>query len=353
LAVHEERALAPADYFARLAGSFAEAGRSAGFIDRELAVGGRTLRLRFAGQALMPVLLPALAHLVTEAEAAEATIGLWDAQSTGVPLPSYPWQTTDWGPRGTIRGFHDERIRLHFDPGAGSLIMYDPDRSGTAIFAVASAEAIPWYERAAPLQPALHWLLSGRSLNLVHAGVVGRADRGVLIGGASGSGKSTVAVACLEAGFDYLGDDYVLISLEEEPVAFSLYATAKLDPASLAMMPWLERAVTAHDGLNDGKEKMLVPVYELRGTQIRTRAGVSAIVLPQVTGGPKSRLHPVSAADTLRALAPSTIIQMPHEARAALDTLADLARRVPSFRLELGTDLDSVPALLDTLLETA
>jgi hypothetical protein len=352
LAVHEERALAPADYFARLAGSFAEAGRSAGFVDREVAVGGRTLRLRFAGQALLPVLLPALAHLVTDAETAEVTIGLWDAQSTGVPLPGYPWQQDDCGPRGTIRGFHDERIRLHFDPGGGTLTMYDPDRSGTAIFAVASPEAIPWYERAAPLRPALEWLLSGRSRNLVHGGVVGRADRGVLIGGASGSGKSTVAVACLEAGFDYLGDDYVLVSLEEEPVAFSLYATAKLDPASLAMMPWLESAVSAHDGQNDGSRKMVVPVYELRGDRIRTRSGVSAIVLPQVTGGRTSRLRPASAAETLRALAPSTIIQMPDEARTALDTLADLVRRVPSFRLELGSDLDSVPALLDTILGT-
>ena len=237
MAVHEERALAPADYFARLADSFGEAGRSAGFVDREVTVAGRTLRLRFAGPALLAIMLPALAHLVTEAETAEVTIGLWDAQSTGVSLPSYPWTSADWRPRGSIRGFDDERIRLHFDPGGGTLTMYDPDRSGTAIFAVASAEAIPWYERAAPLRPALHWLLSGGSRNLVHAGVVGRGDRGVLIGGASGSGKSTVAVACLEAGFDFLGDDYVLVSLEEEPVAFSLYATAKLDPTSLAMMP--------------------------------------------------------------------------------------------------------------------
>ena len=79
---------------------------------------------------------------------------------------------------------------------------------------------------------------------------------------------------------------------------------------------------------------------------------MSAIVLPQVTGGRKSRLRPVSAAKTLRLLAPSTIIQMPHEARAALDTLAELVRRVPSFRLELGSELESVPPLLDTLLET-
>ena len=178
MAVHEERALAPADYFARLADSFGEAGRSAGFVDREVAVAGRILRLRFAGPALLAVMLPALAHLVTEAETVQATIGLWDAHSTGVPLPGYPWQVADWGPRGTIRGFDDEQIRLHFDPGGGTLTMYDPDRSGTAIFAVASAEAIPWYERAAPLRPALHWLLSGRGRNLVHAGVVGRAGKG-------------------------------------------------------------------------------------------------------------------------------------------------------------------------------
>lgn len=353
MAVHEELTLAPADYFSLLADSFGEAGRSAGFVDRDVGVAGLTIRLRFAGRALLGVLFPALAHLATDAESAGVTIGLWDAQSTGVPLPGFPWQKTDWGPRGTIRGFCDERIRLHFDPGGGTLAMYDPDRSRTAIFAAASAEAIPWYERAAPLRPALHWLLSDRRRHLVHAAVVGRAGRGVMIGGAGGVGKSTAAVACLGAGFDYLGDDYVLVSIEEEmPVAYSLYATAKLDPASVTGMPWLKGEFIKHDSLKDDDRKMVVPVYEIRGDQVRARAGLCAIVLPRVTGARKSRMRPVSAAEALRALAPSTIIQMPHEARAALDTLADLVRRVPSFRLELGTDLDSVPAVLDRLLET-
>jgi hypothetical protein len=199
----------------------------------------------------------------------------------------------------------------------------------------------------------LHWLLGAASRHLVHAGVVGRDGRGLLIGGASGAGKSTVAVRCLEAGFDYLGDDYVLVSLERDPVAFSLYATAKLDPASLAMMPWLEKGVTSHDGVNDGKWKAVLPVYELRGDRLRPHATVSAIVLPSVTGERKSRLQPVSAAEALRALAPSTIIQMPHEARAALDTFARLVRQTPGYRLELGADLDAVPSLLDELLAGA
>ena len=348
MAVHEDSALVP-EYFRRLEEAFAEAALSAGVVERRLGVAGRILRLRFAGPALAEVLLPALAHLRTDTASVDGTIRLWDTESTGVPVPSFPWDPTDWGPRGTIRGFGGERIRLHFDPAAGTLTMFDPARS-TAVFAVASAGAVPWYERAAPLRPALHWLLGAASRHLVHAGVVARDAHGLLIGGAGGAGKSTVAVRCLEAGFDYLGDDYVLVSLDGAPVAFSLYATAKLDPASLALMPWLESAITAHDGLNDGRRKAVLPVYDLRRDRLRPSATLSAIVLPSVTGEPKSRLRGVSATEALRTLAPSTIIQMPHEAGAALDTFARLVQATPSYRLELGTDVDAVPSLLDGLL---
>jgi hypothetical protein len=53
-----------------------------------------------------------------------------------------------------------------------------------------------------------------------HAAFVARNGRGVVRPGASRSGKSTVALACLRAGFDYLGDDWIGV----EPTAAGGFA---------------------------------------------------------------------------------------------------------------------------------
>ena len=52
---------------------------------------------------------------------------------------------------------------------------------------------------------------------VVHAASVGTKDGAVLIVGKGGSGKSTSALACLNAGMYYLGDDYTLISNDSNP----------------------------------------------------------------------------------------------------------------------------------------
>ena len=44
---------------------------------------------------------------------------------------------------------------------------------------------------------------------VLHAGFVANPGHGVLFAGKAGAGKTTAALSCVWAGFDYLGDDYV------------------------------------------------------------------------------------------------------------------------------------------------
>jgi len=57
------------------------------------------------------------------------------------------------------------------------------------------------------------YVLAARVQRLVplHAGCVGRGDRGILLVGSSGSGKSTLVLQCLLAGLDFLAEDSVLV----------------------------------------------------------------------------------------------------------------------------------------------
>ena len=81
------------------------AGERAGWDERSLAVAGRRIRLRFAGAALLEVLLPALAHLETApAPEPDLEVLLWDSRSTKVGLPEIPWRREDVGPLGEVEG---------------------------------------------------------------------------------------------------------------------------------------------------------------------------------------------------------------------------------------------------------
>lgn len=346
------------DYLREFGNACHRAMRTAGPVVHDLRVGGASVRLRFAGPALVPLLLPALAHLSAEATGGrpDLTLELWDASSTGVLPPPFPWRGEDVRARGEIRGYNEGGVRAVFHGGIRpgeddftAVTIFD-QRAAVARFFVLAPRCVPWYERAAPLRTALHWGLNRPGRLLVHAGAIGRDGRGVLLAGPGGTGKSTTAVAALLGGLHYLGDDYVLVdTAARHPVAHSLYATAKLAPAATALLPGLP---TVGDGPADAQdEKHVLDVSRLRGGGLRKSMRIIAIVLPRLHPGAPTGLVRASAGAALLALAPSTTFQAPRADGGALRTLADLARRVPAYALAMGGPPDDAVPVLARLLE--
>jgi hypothetical protein len=81
--------------------------------------------------------------------------------------------------------------------------------------------------------------------------------------------------------------------------------------------------------------------------RIIRRAPLRAIVMPQITKTMRPRLEPTSPAAALRALAPSSMFQLPGAAEDALVRMAWLARTLPSYTLECGPDLAANTAVLE------
>ena len=77
---------------------------------------------------------------------------------------------------------------------------------------------------------------------------------------------------------------------------------------------------------------------------------VRAILLPRVTGLPDTRFKRVSVAMALAALAPSTIFQLPRAGNEALKFLAGFARNLPCYSLEVGTNLSTIPPVIEGIL---
>jgi hypothetical protein len=305
--------------------------------------------LRFAGGDMREALLPALAHLETAAVSEpELTVHIWDSASTSTSPPAPAWDLEDYREHGVIRGFFGDGFYTVFQWGTRALNVVD-SASANAYFWADSVEAMRPPERGAPLRTLLHMWLSEHGVQLVHGAAVGRPDGCVLLVGSSGAGKTTTSLACLDSDLRHLGEDYCLATPGVPPEIASLYNSAKVEPATLERLPRLKPLVVAPP--SPGSEKALIDLHAAMPAKLLGSAPLRAVAVPRITGERTTRVSRCSSGAALAALAPSTLLQLPGTGREALDRLTSIVSAVPCHQLELGTDLESIPAAIESILD--
>ena len=329
-------------FFAASAEQFGAAAGARGLHERWLRFGPALLRLRFAGPELAAVLLPAFGQREAPPGHPYATIDLW-----ADPDGPCPWAFEDIGPGGLVRTGAEQRVLAVHETASGALTLVDRERRAL-LHRVPGADAVPWWQRAAPLRAGLYWALGGERRHLVHAGAVGDERGCALIPGASGSGKTTVALAALSHGLLYLADDYVLMDASREPVALSIYGVAKLDQGHLQRFPTLAAGVR-HPPAAEADQKAVLDVAGLMPDSIRGSLSIRAVIVPRITGG-RSHLRPVSSGAAMLALAPSTVLQHPFGDGSVLTVLGDVVRQVPCYALDVGDDMAELAAAVKEAL---
>ncbi len=319
-------------FFGAAEGEFELVAGAQGVVVRDLRFADRRVRLRFAGATLAGALLPALsAREEDHRDEVDVSICLWERdRSPHDPVP-FPWSIEEIGPGGLIQGSDPHSVIAIHETASGALTLADRHQH-TILYRVPAEALIPWWERAAPLRPALHWALRGEHRHLVHAGAVGDTRGGVLLAGASGSGKTTVALAALEHGLGYLADDYILLNTTQPPTAHAIYTSLSVRPEP------------------DAEEKAVLDVARLMPGSVRESLPVRAVLVPRIRSG-HARLTPITPTEALLALAPSTVFQMPFDDGAVLASLANLVRTVPCFALEVGEHTTELAHAIEQTLE--
>lgn len=318
-----------------------------GSIDKFYTLHGHLIQFSFLGSALIPKLTPALEHWQVEPDGKpELTICLWDDASTETIMPPPPWfGYATYMPRGDIRGYNTERIRTAFQMGSDVLSALDLSQN-VALYWTRNAKHLPQWEIGSPLRLILHWWLRPHGLQLVHAGAVGRLEGGVLLVGKGGSGKSTTALTCLHSDLQYLSDDYCLISTDPVSAAYNLYNTGKVKEDNISRVPHLKQFISNIDRLD--QEKALFFLNKSMPHKLVANFPLKAVLIPRVTGKVDTLLTPASATASIRALMLSTMKQLAGSGPATVQMVKSLVEQVPSFYLELGTDLTQIP---DTILD--
>jgi hypothetical protein len=330
-------------FFATAAAEFDAAAERVGVAERALRFGRCTVRLRFAGGQLAGVMLPAFVEPDRrESGDFDATIDLWEERACAAGAAPYPWAFGDIGPGGLVRG-GDQRVLAVHGTASGSLTLVDVDRRAV-LYRVPACADVPWWERAAPLRAALYWAVGGERRHLVHAGAVGDHRGCALVAGASGSGKTTVALAGLSHGLLYIADDYLLLDTAGEPTACSIYGVAKLDAGHERRFPELAADVRRPPAA-EAEQKAVLDVARLMPDSMRKSLPVRAVIVPRVCGG-RSQLRRVSAGAAMLALAPSTVLQQPFGEGEVLGMLAEVVRATPCFALDVGDDVGALAPLV-------
>ncbi len=345
-------------YFQMVYEGFERAEQVSGPIDSYYNVAGRTIRLRFAGSALMQHLTPAFAHVNTEpTPTPDLTICIWDSVTTYTKMPllisslinlcQLRWFET-LSPRREIIGYNSERIRTIFHYGPSILTLMDMEQN-LAIYWINDAHALPYYEKGYPLTTILNWWMEVTPLQFVHAAAIGTPSGGVLLPGKSGSGKSTTALSCVESELSFLTDDTCIVTSDPQPYAYSIYNTAKLlGEEDIRRLPYLGRFVSNPDRVEG--EKAMIFMHKHYPDKIVNSFPIKAILIPQITGKPETGIRKTTAGAALQALGPSTILQLPGSGRKALKLMSKLVRQIPCYVLELGTDIPKIHSTILNLL---
>jgi hypothetical protein len=315
---------------------FQRAVANVGEVHHDYRIAGTVVRLSFAGERLAPYLTRALEHLRIEpVETPDATFCLWDSVSTGVGMLPPPCDREAFSDRGDLWGFNSRRIKTAFHYHDYSVNLFDHERR-TGIYWVQDARVLPYWVLSSPLRTLFHWWMERHGCQLVHAAAVGAGGRALLAVGKGGLGKSSTALACLEAGLQFMGDDYVIVRTDPTPMVYSLYATAKINREDIGRWATFEPHLNRQDVPPD--EKAVLFLHPAFKAQLTKEMPLQAIAVPKVVDREHTELVPEAESVVLEAASFTTMSQLPYAGDHTHRLFTALCEALPGYRIELGRD---------------
>jgi len=322
-------------------------------IVRDIKLANLIIRLNFAGDALLPFVLPAISHLLIEAESETPhyKIDIWDSASTHSNFPNAPCSIEDIELRGEITGLKSERFESAYFTHARMLSWLDhEDRRG--VVCLADTLGIPAFELACPLRGIFSWILRRNNIVILHAAAVATGDGAVLIGGNSGAGKSSTALRCLVGGLNYLGDDICAVSMENDiPQAHSVYSSGKTLSTDLSKFPQLLPALYAH--FDEQYEKEIFFFNTHFANQLASGGELRAVIIPHQDATLPIGFEKLSFAKALSVISSSTKSLLPDAGNEMFHMLSAVLHRVPCYQFNLGSDPNKISATLTNFIAQA
>lgn len=324
----------------RFAEDLLAAGQRADGVPRTVALGGEALHLALSrlddlGELISGAFLPAPDRVAT------ARLAVLRPHDLPVLPPldwARPWITTTQ----EIPAVLAYPYRILVDRVVGIAYVLD-QQTGEGVVWVRHEAELDLRSFITPFRVMMSWLANLRGAEVVHASGAVVDGRGVAFSGASGSGKSTVAVALGRAGHGIVADDCLWV---EGGLLHAVYARAKVDRAAQDLLGVSDDELLRLPGA--ARAKGILSLHRLPGFQ--PSAPLQALAFPTLGSRPAwyalqpRRAHRMLARDSLREI-------LGGRARNRL-RLARLAREHPSGRVILSPSMTRNVATIEEMAAT-
>ncbi len=194
----------------------------------------------------------------------------------------------------------------------------------------------------------LHALVAKRTRDflLLHAGAVARDEGAVILPAPPESGKSSLTIALLEAGFGYLSDELAAI----DPVTGRVYPYPKriwVTEGSFELFPELAGRLHDREGLSGRSVKRYVRPEDI-DAPVGKAGPVRLVVFPTGDHHGRPRLTRLAKAEAVHNLA-ANAFNLPIYGERGLERLAQIGRGAPAYRLDGGTPQERAASILELL----
>lgn len=232
-------------------------------------------------------------------------------------------------------------FRIATDPASGKLGVY---RDGALLRESASDADLAEYLLG---EVTFRLLDQSRDGITLHAGALAWRDKGILIPGAIGAGKTTLTAWLVHQGLDYLTDEMVWVATGTDQLdAFTRPLNVK--PAGRAILQtFFDFEAQASHVLRGELVDLILPTA-LNPTNVLSTPSLGLILFPAYQPNVAPQIEYLSSAQTGLALA-SGILNVGNLSDRGFAQIAHLARVAPAFRVRYS-HFDQIEKQLQTLI---
>ena len=188
-----------------------------------------------------------------------------------------------------------------------------------------------------------HYTANVRDAFLMHAAFLVRDNKGILLSGAPGAGKTTLCVALARSGYDYQGDDIVRLegNGKARGTPFAACVKAPAWPLVTSYAPEISDLPVYRR--SDGKDVRYLPVETARH---RPRS-IEFVLLLSRQPDAKPALEPLEPLDAFSTLLESAFSVKGSISAPVLKTFASAMEGAASFRFIYSNLADAIAAIQD------
>jgi hypothetical protein len=228
-----------------------------------------------------------------------------------------------------------------WQPGDLPMLYLLNRKSKRAVIWLAAGAAPDWIA-SRPALPIMYAFSVDTPWIALHAAAIGRNDRILLLAGEGRVGKTTAALACARAGWNYAGDDYVYANTSNGQVE-SLYCSARLRADMASAFSDLMNEATTGVSNSDGELRHELRLAARLGPERVKGGSLAAILLPRRRGAALPIFSPARRFDAVSAFYTSmmfTQLGWPDVMIKKITTAIGLA---PVFFVDTGQNPDAIP----------